>query len=156
MRWQTLFWIPIDVEETTWRNVTQNKKVTILHIAGYKSVLCNQSFCDDGMLDTCTVQCYGHYHMYLLSAWSIISTTEELNYIWFYLYLNSLMWLVAATVDSEVLSNSGIQSNFHGGRTGVNIPEVFIHKHKSETEKRKNWLEQSKCYTKESSRRKKK
>ena len=51
------------------------------------------------------------------------------------------MCLVAATVDNKVLSISGVPNNFHEERTGVNIPEVFIHKHKSETEERKSQLE---------------
>ena len=51
------------------------------------------------------------------------------------------MCLVAATVDNKVLSISGVPNHFHEERTGVNIPEVFIHKHKSETEERKSQLE---------------
>lgn len=36
-------------------------------------------------------------------------------------------------MDNEVLSISGVDNNFHGGKIGVNIPEeffFFFHKHK--------------------------
>lgn len=66
------------------------------------------------------------------------------------------MCLVAATVDNKVLSISGVPNNFHEERTGVNIPEVFTHKHKSETEETKSQLEYSKHYTKGSFTNKKK